>query len=88
AFQQIFIAAPKRFQLPPSDTHYWFRAKRLIAVSICSLLIGTGFYTTPWVHVIDQNVLASMDDLNSSHHGIQQSNTVTVPVGAKGEHDE
>ncbi len=89
AFQQIFIAAPKRFQHPPSDTHYWFRAKRLIAVSICSLLIGTGFYTTPWVHMIDQNVLASMDDLNSSHrHGTQQSDTVTVPVGINGGHDE
>jgi len=92
AFQQIFIAVPKRFQQPSSDTPQWFMAKRLIAVAICSLLIGTGFYTSPWVHVIDQNVVASMNELDavldSSHHGTQQSGTATVPVGAKGGHNE
>ena len=92
AFQQIFVAAPKRFQLPSVETSQWFMVKRLISVVICSLLIGTGFYTSPWVHVIDQNVLASMNDmgtvLDSSSHSPTVPSTLTVPVEAMGAHDE
>ncbi|MEK7844123.1 MAG: NADH:quinone oxidoreductase, partial [Pseudomonadota bacterium] len=92
AFQQMFIAAPKRFLQPHSSVQQPARKEQVIAVVICALLIGTGFYTTPWVHVIDQNVVASMSELdavlNSSHHGTKQSGTVTVPVGAKGGHNE
>lgn len=92
AFQQIFVAAPKRFLQPHSSTHKPAKKEQVIAVIICSLLIGTGFYTSPWVHVIDQNVVTSMNELeavlNSTHHGAQQSGTVTAPIGAKGGQNE
>ncbi len=61
AFQQIFIAAPKRFQGPykyktSSSSNPSPRNERIIAAVICSLLIGIGFHTSPWVDIIDQNV--------------------------------
>ena len=54
AFQQIFIATPKRVQQPYSSSHHPIRAERIITVIICALLIVTGFYTTPWLNFIDQ----------------------------------
>ncbi|MCB1984797.1 MAG: NADH-quinone oxidoreductase subunit M [Burkholderiales bacterium] len=61
AFQQIFIASPKRFQGPfvyktNTSTDPSPRNERIIATVICSLLIGIGFHTSPWVDMIDQNV--------------------------------
>ncbi len=64
AFQQIFIATPKRLQPPytysalPSSAGPSPRNERVIAVVVCSLLVGIGFYTTPWLQMIDQNVSA------------------------------
>ena len=54
AFQQMFIATPKRFQQPYSSSHHPIREERIITVIICALLIITGFYTTPWLNFIDQ----------------------------------
>ncbi len=58
AFQQIFIASPKRFQQPDSASHHPVQSERIIALVICLLLIGTGFYTTPWLNFIDQDATA------------------------------
>jgi NADH-quinone oxidoreductase subunit M len=92
AFQQMFIAAPKRFLQPHSSAQQPARKEQIIAVVICALLIGTGFYTTPWVNVIDQNVMASMHELDavldSSHQSTKQPSTTTVPIGAKGGQNE
>ena len=54
AFQQIFIATPKRVHQPYSSSHHPVRKERIITGVICSLLIITGFYTTPWLNYIDQ----------------------------------
>jgi NADH-quinone oxidoreductase subunit M len=66
AFQQIFIAAPKRFQGPfksaargvtqPSPRNEW-----AIAIVICTILIAVGVNTSPWLHIIDQNIQSSSD---------------------------
>lgn len=58
AFQQIFIATPKRAHQPYSSTHHPVIIERLIAIVVCSLLIGSGFYTTPWLNFIDQDMTA------------------------------
>jgi len=58
AFQQLFIATPRRFRQPDSTTFHPVRKERLIALVICSMLIGTGFYTTPWLNFIDQEMTA------------------------------
>ncbi len=55
AFQRMFMAAPKRAAQPYSCTHHPVRTERIIAAMICLLLIGTGFYTTPWLNFIDQD---------------------------------
>jgi NADH-quinone oxidoreductase subunit M len=54
AFQQVFIATPKRAHQPYSSAHHPVVKERIIAVVICLLLIGTGFYTTPWLNFVDQ----------------------------------
>ena len=63
AFQQIFIASPKRYQGPyksmkhpstqPSPRNEW-----VIALAICGILITAGVHTTPWIKIIDQNILS------------------------------
>lgn len=74
AFQQIFIAASKRYQskvkpsflsgIAPS-----VRNEGIIAAVICTLLIGIGFYTTPWLQIIDQNI----NSLSGYHHSATSS---------------
>ncbi len=54
AFQQIFIASPKRNHQPYSTQHHPIREERIITVVIGGLLIITGFYSTPWLNFIDQ----------------------------------
>lgn len=55
AFQQIFISAAKRNTHPLSSVYHPIVTERLITVIICGLLMGTGFYTTPWLNFIDQD---------------------------------
>ncbi|MGR9116260.1 MAG: complex I subunit 4 family protein [Gammaproteobacteria bacterium] len=55
AFQRIFMAMPKRSGQPHSTAHHPVVKERIITVVICLLLIGTGFYTTPWLKYIDQD---------------------------------
>ena len=62
AFQQVFIATPKRFQQPYSSSHHPVSAERIIALVVCLLLVGTGFYTAPWLNYIDQEVTAIEKD--------------------------
>lgn len=61
AFQQIFLASSRRFESKHAsitEKHHVSSVmnERLIAIIICSLLVGIGFYTSPWVHMIDQNI--------------------------------
>lgn len=61
AFQQIFIAVPKRSQqLKAYPSHARIEPspinERIIAAVVCALLIGVGFNTAPWIHMIDQNI--------------------------------
>ncbi len=58
AFQRIFMATPKRAEQPYSCAHHPVWKERFITVAICLLLIGTGFYTTPWLNFIDQDAAA------------------------------
>lgn len=55
AFQRAFMATPKRAKQPYSCSHHPVRKERFITLVICLLLIGTGFYTTPWLNFIDQD---------------------------------
>jgi NADH-quinone oxidoreductase subunit M len=58
AFQRVFMASPKRAAQPYSCAHHPVHKERIITVVICMLLIGTGFYTTPWLNFIDQDAAA------------------------------
>ncbi len=85
AFQQIFIATPKRAHQPYSTTHHPVRQERIITVVICSLLIVTGFYTTPWLNFIDQEAT----DIGAHYpmHGSEQSGSKPKPGGHGSIHD-
>lgn len=52
AFQQIFIANPRRATLPVSAIDHPVMEERIIAIIISLLLIITGFYTTPELNFI------------------------------------
>jgi NADH-quinone oxidoreductase subunit M len=58
AFQRIFMANPKRAKQPYNCAHHPVVKERIITLIICLLLIGTGFYTTPWLNFIDQDAAA------------------------------
>ncbi len=77
AFQLIFIATPKRCQQPYSSSHHPVRIERFITVVICLLLIGTGFYSTPWLNFIDQD--ASAIGKLYPIHGTQHSDMPLAP---------
>ncbi len=77
AFQQIFIATPKRFQQPYSSIHHPVSKERFIAIVICSMLIGSGFYTTPWLNFIDQDMTVIRQQYPI--HGEPSMNTTTKP---------
>ncbi len=81
AFQQIFIATPKRAHQPYSSTHHPVRKERIITVAICSLLIVTGFYTTPWLNFIDQEATYTVE--HYPMHGIQKTERMIWPSGDK-----
>ena len=86
AFQQIFIATPKRVHQPYSSTHHPVRQERIITVAICSLLIITGFYTTPWLNYIDQEAT----DIGAHYpmHGTQPPGTMPEPIDNSGAQDD
>ncbi|MGR9108812.1 MAG: complex I subunit 4 family protein [Gammaproteobacteria bacterium] len=55
AFQRIFMAAPRRAVRPRLSFQHQIVKQRLIAVMVCALLAGTGFYMRPWLALIDQD---------------------------------
>ncbi|MCQ8103667.1 NADH-quinone oxidoreductase subunit M [Methylomonas sp. SURF-2] len=67
AFQRLFIAYPKRFVQPYSSIHHPVMQERIIALVICGLLMGTGFYTTPWLKFIDQEA-SEIGEHYPEHH--------------------
>ena len=54
AFQQMFMTRAKRVIQQPSNNPYAAKIEPVIAVTICSLLIGIGFNTQPWLHFIEK----------------------------------
>jgi len=74
AFQQIFIASPKRYQGPfksaiqgttlPSPRNEW-----AIAIVICAILITVGMHTSPWLNIIDQNI----QSISGTYSGLEVS---------------
>jgi NADH-quinone oxidoreductase subunit M len=81
AFQQIFIAHPKRNHQPYSCSHHPVRKERIIAAVICLLLIGTGFYTTPWLNLVDHSAAAL-----TKHFPVHSSRT--TEAGNEGDQHE
>jgi len=82
AFQQIFIAHPKRDHQPYSCSHHPVRKERIITTVICLLLIGTGFYTTPWLNLVDQSAAAL-----TKHFPIHSTHTVDAAGNAGDQHE-
>ncbi|WP_295627241.1 NuoM family protein [uncultured Nitrosomonas sp.] len=93
AFQQIFIAEPKRFQGPflyspkTTSTPPSVKNEGIIATVICSLIIVVGVNTSPWLHMIDQGV-SPMSELHSTTYNEQHTDTTTVLTNTKDIQDE
>ena len=67
AFQRLFIAHPRRKVQPYSSIHHPLAQERIIALTICGLLMATGFYTTPWLKFIDQEA-SEIGEHYPEHH--------------------
>ena len=91
AFQQIFIAVPKRAKQPYHCDHYSAMKERIIAVIIGGLLIISGFWSTPWLKFIDQDAVAIslMYPMHSSQHNKTDTpEIITAPLNDKDSHNE
>lgn len=77
AFQRMFMANPKRAAQPYSCAHHPVWKERFITAVICLLLIGTGFYTTPWLNFIEQDAVAIEEQYPM--HRDQSSHSPTTP---------
>jgi NADH-quinone oxidoreductase subunit M len=67
AFQRVFLSQPegRALKIKPSSTRH---TEVLIAVIIISALIGLGFYSEPWIELIDSS-LQPINSLYSVHAG-------------------
>jgi NADH-quinone oxidoreductase subunit M len=84
AFQQIFIAVPKRAKQPYHCDHHSAMKERIIAVIIGGLLIISGFWSTPWLKFIDQDAIAI--SLMFPKHSLQhqsEPDIITAPLNNK-----
>ncbi|MDD1622244.1 MAG: NADH-quinone oxidoreductase subunit M [Methylococcaceae bacterium] len=68
AFQRLFIAHSRRKIQPYRSINHPIVKERIIALTICGLLIATGFYTTPWLKFIDQEA-SEIGEHYPKHHG-------------------
>jgi len=55
-FQRMFMTSTKRSVQPYGSIHHPVTKERIITITICALLIGTGFDTTPVLNFIDDEV--------------------------------
>lgn len=67
AFQRLFIAHRKRYVQPYGSIHHPVLQERIIALTLCGLLIATGFYSTPWLKFIDQEA-SEIGEHYPEHH--------------------
>lgn len=72
-FQMLFIAASRRIKPLNLSSHCYLKEERIINLVICGLLIGTGFYTTPWLNFIAQDVIAINNQFPM--HQVKPANT-------------
>lgn len=79
AFQQIFIAPPRRVHQPYTCTYHPVRKERIITLSVCSLLIATGYYTTPWLNFIDQEA-SDISEHYPMHGALKPGNITMMPA--------
>jgi len=49
------MTTPRRAIQPSRNGHYMIKMEPVIAFTICSLLIGTGFNTAPWLNYIERD---------------------------------
>jgi NADH-quinone oxidoreductase subunit M len=79
-FYKIFISVSRRSRFFYVNSPHFVREERIITVIICSLLIGTGFYTTPWLNMIarDIHVLNNQFFMHNSTNKNQKPESVNI----------
>ncbi len=90
AFQKMFLARTKRaIQLPGNNPHA-IRIEPVIAVTICSLLIGIGLNSQTWLHFIEKAPNAISEHYHSNKEKHASSPPLTQIDGraiGNGKHD-
>ncbi|WP_027158944.1 complex I subunit 4 family protein [Methylobacter luteus] len=78
-FQRMFMTSTKRSIQPYRSIHHPVTKERIITITICALLIGTGFDTTPILNFIDDDV-AVMSQSYPMHSEQQAAEVLIEPA--------
>lgn len=86
-FQQIFTTAPKRpqvFRYSPfhSLVNPSPKNERIIAAIVCTLIMGIGLYTAPWIQRIDQYANVPINS-HSVSYNTQHVDSMAIPNNTK-----
>ena len=88
AFQRIFMTAPRRALQPQRHHQYRVRMEPAIIVTICSLLIGTGFNTAPWLNYIERDPSGMSAYYHKPRNGAAHAPSPSdAAPGARQQHD-
>lgn len=89
AFQQVFMTGSKRAIVPQKSDRYMVKMEPIITITICWLLIGTGFNTEPWLNYIERDPtgMSAYYHKNKDHTKDIPSRSVGDGAGNGGPHD-
>jgi NADH-quinone oxidoreductase subunit M len=90
AFQQIFMTASKRAIVPHRSERYMVKMEPVITITICWLLIGTGFNTEPWLNYIERDptgMSAYYHKSKKDHPGGMPHQSTDDGAAMDGQHD-
>jgi len=89
AFQQVFMTSSKRAIVPRRSERYMVKMEPIIAVTICWLLIGTGFNTEPWLNYIERDPtgMSAYYHMNKNHSKGLPSRSAGDEAESGGQHD-
>jgi NADH-quinone oxidoreductase subunit M len=87
AFQTIFMTSSKRAIVPQRSERYLIKMEPVITITICWLLIGTGFNTAPWLNYIERDPTGMSAYYHKHDKRLNGTPVKSTDGAAQGQHD-